>query len=93
MKFLVVLLISNSVLAETTFTKDAKPIFEARCTMCHNSGTPGQNWTDYNDAKKGAKKIKDRVIIKKDMPLSNATNMTEAERTVIKKWIDEGTKK
>ena len=90
---LLIYLIGSVSFADTTYIKDAKPIFEIRCASCHNTGNIGKNWLDYNDAKKNSKQIKDRVVIKKDMPIANATNMTQAERDIIKKWVDEGAKK
>ena len=76
-----------------SYEKDAKPIFKQRCEMCHNEDTPGLNWLDYNQAKDKSKEIRDHVWVKKDMPMNNATHMTEQERKVIRDWVDQGCKK
>ena len=88
-----ILFFSNIAIASPTFEKDIRPLFLKRCSICHNESTPDRNWNIYKIAKKNAEKIKNRVFIKKDMPMGNATNMTEAERIIVKKWIDNGAKK
>ena len=77
----------------TTYTKDAKPIFEKHCSQCHNANWPDKNWLDYETAKKNKDKIKDRAVLQKSMPPGNPTNMTDKERDILKQWIDEGAKK
>lgn len=75
-----------------TYTKDTKPIFEQRCSQCHNSTWPDKNWMDYETAKKNKNAIKIKV---KDqlMPPGNMTNMTTQERDIMIKWVDQGANK
>ena len=76
--------------AAPTYTKDIQPIFQSRCAMCHNATSSIPNWLDYGTAYQKRAKIYDRVVKIKDMPLGNATGMTDNERALVGKWIDSG---
>jgi len=74
-----------------TFTNPVQNIFANKCFICHNKRSmPGKDWTKYEQAYKYRKRIYDRVIIRKDMP--KGLTMTNEEREIIKKWIDQGAK-
>ncbi len=75
-----------------TYTKDIKPIFEKRCSSCHNSHTPQRNWLDYDTAYANRIKIKNRVFIELSMPPSGISMELE-ERWKISDWVDFGAKK
>jgi uncharacterized membrane protein len=77
---------------DITYTKDVKPIFERRCSQCHNANWPDKNWLDYNKAKENKDKIKIKVK-DKTMPPGNSTEITEEERNIIIQWVDDGAKK
>lgn len=81
------------VLAATpSFQKDIRPIFEKRCSMCHNKEVwKERNWLDYDTAVKNKDKILNRVWVMKDMPPSG--DIPIDERVIIKKWIDNGVSK
>lgn len=76
------------------FQKDVKPIFATKCMSCHNAGFKphgtSTNWTDYEVAKNSIDKIRDRVIVKRNMPQGNT--LSKYEYDIIKKWIDQETK-
>lgn len=88
----------NAVFGETetlekTYTfEDIKPIFEARCKMCHNANSGRGDWQDYDQAFKKRVQIKLRVK-NKTMPMGNVTRMTEEERYQVIMWVDQGAKK
>jgi uncharacterized membrane protein len=86
------LLLLLAALSAPTYTKDIKPIFKNRCSICHD-GMADKNWQDYEKAFASRDKIKNRVLVVKDMPQGNITGMTEAERTMVGNWIDGGAKK
>ncbi len=74
-----------------TYTRNISPIFAARCTMCHNAQmNPATNWSDYAAAFNKKELIYNRVAVKHDMPMQNMTNMTQAERVLVAKWIGSG---
>jgi len=74
-----------------TYAKDVKPIIENRCQVCHNEMTPERNWMDYDTAYKKRKEIKKRVTEKSMPPFGMP--MDDAERKVVKDWVDSGAKK
>lgn len=75
-----------------SYTKDAKPIFEKRCSVCHGPNWPDKNWMDYDIAVKNKDKIKFRLE-NLTMPPGNSTGMTKEERVKVIKWVETGAKK
>ena len=88
----ILLLLLEFANAETTYTKDAKPIFKNRCALCHNEYMPDRNWLNYDQAFKHRSMIKAKML-DRSMPPGNSTGMTEDERKIIIKWVDDGGKK
>jgi uncharacterized membrane protein len=84
--------------APVTFA-DVRHIIDRRCTECH-SATP----TDpvYTTAPNGVKfdtpeqiyawvpRIKERAVVTRTMPLGNKTQITDAERELLGRWIAQG---
>ena len=81
--------------AVTSYSKDALPIFQNKCSQCHNANSaPQPNWLDYDVAKSKKDRILDRVWNKKDMPpYSNVTGVTDQERETLRNWVQEGAQK
>jgi len=80
---------TSSLNAAVSYKKDALPIFQNRCSQCHNpSAMPDKNWLEYDIAKSKKALILNRVWIKRDMPMGG--NITEDERQIIKNWIEGG---
>jgi uncharacterized membrane protein len=73
--------------ADTTFTKDVRPIIERRCTLCH-----AQRWSHYAEAYKYREEIYKRVVLEKSMPQDNITGMSYSERRVFRDWHYDGSK-
>ena len=78
---------------------DVRSIVDRRCAACHSSTpsiaefglTPGGvSFDDPTRIQALAGRIRVRAIDTRTMPLGNRTNMTEAERTVLERWIDQG---
>lgn len=91
MKYSIFLLAISSVAnAATTYNKDAKPIFEKRCSSCHNDMWVDKNWLDYKTAFENRLKIKQKVWVERSMPVGQ--EMPQEERDTLKKWVDEGGK-
>lgn len=80
------------VYAKTYTFSDVKPIFKARCYICHNKNSGRGDWQDYDQAFKKRLQIKTRVK-SKNMPMGNVTRMTDEERDVVIKWVEQGAKK
>jgi len=78
---------------------DVRSIVDRRCAACH-SATP--SITDFGAAPGGvsfddpariqalAARIRARAVETRTMPLGNRTNMTDRERAILARWIDQG---
>ena len=83
--------------AQVTFA-DARSIVDRRCAACH-SATP--SITEFGSAPGGvsfddpariqafAARIRARAVETRTMPLGNRTNMTDRERAILARWIDQ----
>lgn len=78
---------------------EVAPIVEQRCAACHSEnpsitrfGKPagGIALETPEQIKAQANRIKARAVQTQGMPVSNLTNMTEAERELLGRWIDAG---
>jgi uncharacterized membrane protein len=79
--------------------KDAKnsyaelqKVLEQRCYMCHNAQVQMKNVRlDSPEAVKlHAQNIYQQVVVTKQMPMNNATGLTEAERALVGQWFTSG---
>lgn len=75
------------------FDNKIMTIFEMNCatsTACHSSGSKNGALTNYNQIRSyvSADLIQKRVIVYRDMP--PASPLSDCDRLLIKKWIDEG---
>jgi uncharacterized membrane protein len=78
---------------------EARSIVDRRCTACH-SATPsiaefgptpgGVSFDDPSRIRTLAERIRVRAIDTRTMPLANRTNMTERERAVLARWLEQG---
>lgn len=71
--------------APITFYRDVEPIFKRTCAACHNEGSAIPNWQNYEVSFAKKVQLMDRVVVKKDMPIGFP--MTDAEREVIRQWL------
>jgi uncharacterized membrane protein len=77
----------------------ARRIVESRCMSCHSS-TPtddifraapnGVTFDTPESIRIRAEAIRQRTIVLKNMPLANKTGMTDTERDLLARWIDQG---
>jgi uncharacterized membrane protein len=67
-------------------------VLEQRCYMCHNAQVQMKNVRlDSPEAvKQHAQNIYQQVVIVKQMPMNNATGITEAERALVAQWFTAG---
>ena len=74
-------------------------IIQSRCISCHSSkptddiykvAPNGVMYDTPNDIVKKKELIIQRVVLTKTMPQNNKTNMTEAERDLLRCWIEQG---
>jgi uncharacterized membrane protein len=69
-----------------------KAVIEQRCVLCHNAQAPQKNVALHDDAliQKQALAIYQQVAVLKLMPLNNATQITDEERALIRRWYEAG---
>ena len=79
--------------------EEANAVIQARCVQCHSANPTDDQWPNapngvmYDTPQQiqaMADKIMTRAVRTHSMPLGNKTNMTEEERTVLKRWILQG---
>ena len=83
----------------TTAPKDSQnsyatvqKVLEQRCVMCHNAQVQMKNVRlDSPEAVKlHAQNIYQQVVVSKQMPMNNSTQITDAERALIAQWFKAG---
>ncbi|MBU0745315.1 MAG: urate hydroxylase PuuD, partial [Gammaproteobacteria bacterium] len=72
--------------------KSVQAVLEQRCYLCHGEAVQMKNLRlDSPDlVKQHAQAIYQQVVVQKLMPMNNATQITDAERALIKRWFDAG---
>src|SRR5438094_4682315 len=75
-----------------------KDVIDRRCVSCH-SRTPtddifriapnGVTFDTPESIRARVETIRDRTVVLKNMPLGNKTGMTDAERSLLARWLDE----
>jgi uncharacterized membrane protein len=69
-----------------------KAVIDQRCVPCHNAQVQQKNVALHTEAliTQHAQMVYQQVAVLKLMPLSNATQMTDDERLLIKRWFEAG---
>jgi uncharacterized membrane protein len=69
-----------------------KALIDQKCALCHNAQVQQKNVALHTPEliKQHAQGIYQQVSVLKLMPLNNATQVTEEERALIKRWFDAG---
>ena len=67
-------------------------VIEARCVLCHNAQVQQKNVALHSPAliQQHAQALYQQAAVLKLMPLNNATQITDAERALIKRWFEAG---
>lgn len=85
--------------ARTVSYAEVRDILQRRCIECHSFAPTspvyriapnGVMFDSATEVRRHAANIKVRAVILRTMPLGNSTHITEAEREVLGRWIDEG---
>ncbi len=77
----------------STFAK-VKAVIDQRCTMCHNAQVISKNIQLHTPELIGrnAQAIYQQAVVLKAMPMNNATQITDAERGLLRQWYEAGAK-
>ena len=71
---------------------EVRAIVDQRCALCHNAQVQQKNVALHTPEllKQHAQQVYQQASVLKLMPLNNATQITDAERDVIKRWYEAG---
>ena len=71
---------------------EVKAVIDQRCAMCHNAALQSKNVALHTPEllKQHALAVYQQASVLKLMPLNNATQITDDERALIKRWFDAG---
>jgi uncharacterized membrane protein len=69
---------------------EVQAVIERRCTVCHNAAVMQKNVALHTPELIGqhAVTINQQVVVLRQMPLNNATQMTDDERALVKRWFE-----
>lgn len=67
-------------------------VINQRCVLCHNAQVQNKNVALHTEAlvRQHAQAIYQQAVLLKQMPLNNATQITDEERSLIQRWHDAG---
>ena len=73
---------------------EVQKVMEQRCYMCHGAAVQMKNVRLDSPSllKQHAQSVYQQVVVGKQMPINNSTQITDAERAVIARWFDAGAK-
>ena len=71
---------------------EVRAVIEQRCAMCHNAQLQNKNVALHTPALIGqhAQAVYQQTVVLKLMPMNNATQITDAERALIRRWFETG---
>ena len=71
---------------------DVKAIVDQRCLICHNAQVQQKGVALHTEAliQQHAQAVYQQAVVLKLMPMNNATQITDTERALIKRWFEAG---
>ncbi|HJV59652.1 MAG TPA: urate hydroxylase PuuD [Albitalea sp.] len=71
---------------------EVRAVVERRCVPCHNAQLFNKNVQLHTPAliAQHAMQIYQQAVVARTMPLNNATQITEGERALLKRWVEAG---
>jgi uncharacterized membrane protein len=84
--------ITPSAAAAPTGYAQVRAVIDQRCLACHNAQIAQKNVAlgDAEGVKRHAQAIHQQVVVLRQMPMNNATQITEEERDLIRRWFEAG---
>lgn len=69
-----------------------RAVIEQRCQLCHNAQVQNKNVALHEPAliARHAQAIYQQAVVLKLMPMNNATQITDDERALIRRWFEAG---
>ena len=83
---------ARAAAAQPAGYEQVRAIVEQRCALCHNAQVQQKNVALHTPEllKQHAQQVYQQATVLKLMPLNNATQITDAERELIKRWYEAG---
>jgi uncharacterized membrane protein len=80
---------SGHPISQSELTMQAQLVIGQRCVMCHNAALANKGVALHTPAliEQHAQQIYQQAVVLKNMPMNNATQITEAERAVLGAWF------
>ena len=80
------------VVAPPATFAQVEAIVQQRCQLCHNAQlqSKGVRLDSPAAIQSHAQQMYQQAVVLKQMPMNNATQITDAERAVIKRWFEQG---
>ena len=80
--------------SENNQFKQLQAVIQARCLQCHNAQVQMKNvrLDSPEQIKLHAQAIYQQVVVTKQMPMNNSTQITDAERALVGEWFKTGAK-
>lgn len=71
---------------------ELQAVVDQRCVACHNAQLVSKNVALHTPEliRSHAQQIYQQVVVLKTMPLNNATQITDAERALVRRWYEAG---
>lgn len=82
------------VATEPVSMAQVQAVMEQRCVMCHGAALQSKNVRLDSSAaiQQHAMTVYQQVVVTRQMPMNNATGITEAERAQVAQWFKDGAK-
>jgi uncharacterized membrane protein len=71
---------------------EVRAVIDQRCAMCHGAAVAQKNVALHTPAllRQHAQAVYQQTSVLKQMPMNNATQITDAERALIRRWYESG---
>jgi uncharacterized membrane protein len=78
---------------------DVRHVIDRRCAVCHSArptdltfgvAPAGVAFDTPEEVAARAARIRERAVVTRTMPPGNKTNITDRERALIGRWLDQG---
>jgi len=83
---------SIAAVAQPVGFAEVKSVIDQRCALCHNAQVQNKGVALHTPGllKQHAQAVYQQSVVLKLMPMNNATQITDDERAVIKRWFEAG---
>ena len=83
---------AKAAAAQPVVFAQVKSVIDQRCAMCHNAALQSKNVALHTPEliQQHAQAVYQQAVVLKLMPMNNATQITDAERALIKRWFEAG---